>query len=149
MLLELVEQLIKYPFVESVIKCETLALFKVVVNELLNRGFNFTITSKNSMKQRLNVIYGRGKKDMIAIHGRYYQKNDFYIISGYTVSKTYDSSYSEVLKVCKQFVNPVAIIDLKLTKVPKSALTNLETASFHCTVKFKKGDGNSAIVPND
>lgn len=56
MLLELVEQLIKeegyifitikYPFVESVIKCETLALFKVVVNELLNRGFNFTITSK-------------------------------------------------------------------------------------------------------
>lgn len=75
---------------------------------------------------------------MLAIHGRYYQKSQYYIISGYTVSKTYDSSYSEVLKVCKQFVNPVAIIDLKLTKVPKSALTNLETASFHCTVKFKK-----------
>lgn len=72
MLLELVEQLIKkegcifitikYPFVESVIKCKTFALFKVVVNELLNRGFNFTITSKNSMKQQLNAIYGRGKK---------------------------------------------------------------------------------------
>lgn len=86
---------------------------------------------------------------MLAIHGRYYKNSDCYIISGYTVSKTYASSYSEVLKVCNQFVNPVTIIDIKLTKVPKSALTNLETASFHCTVKFKKGDGNSAIVPND
>lgn len=86
---------------------------------------------------------------MLAVHGRYYQKSAYYIISGYTVSTTYNSAYNEVLKVCAQFVNPVEVIDMKLTKVPKSSLTNLQTASFHCAVKFKKGAGSSAIVPND
>lgn len=72
MLLELVEQLIKeegcifitikYPFVESVIKCETLALFKVVVNELLNRGFNFTITSKKLYETTAKFNLWKGKK---------------------------------------------------------------------------------------
>lgn len=56
MVVEIVEQLIKedgyvfitikFPFVESVIKCESLALFVIITTELLNKGFNFTITSK-------------------------------------------------------------------------------------------------------
>lgn len=58
MVVEIVEQLIKedgyvfitikFPFVES-----------VITTELLNNDFNFTITSKNCMKQRLNKIYGK------------------------------------------------------------------------------------------
>ena len=69
--LEIVEQLIKedgyvfitikIPFVECVIKCESLALFVIITTYLLNNGFNFTITSKNCMKQRLNKIYGKRK----------------------------------------------------------------------------------------
>lgn len=56
MVVEIVEQLIKedgyvfitikFPFVESVIKCESLALFVIITTELLNKGVNFTITSK-------------------------------------------------------------------------------------------------------
>lgn len=56
MAIEIVEQLIKedgyviitiiHPFVESVIKCKSLALFVIITTKLLNNGFNFTITSK-------------------------------------------------------------------------------------------------------
>lgn len=69
MLLEIVEQLIKEDgyvfitkkstFVETVIKCKSLALFVIITTELLNNDVNFTITSKNCMKQRLNKIYGK------------------------------------------------------------------------------------------
>lgn len=69
MAVEIVEQLIKEdgyvfitiksPFVESVIKCKSLALFVIITTELLNKGFNFTITSKNCMKQQLTKIYGK------------------------------------------------------------------------------------------
>lgn len=56
MVVEIVEQLIKEDgyvfitikstFVESVIKCKSLALFVTITTELLNNGVNFTITSK-------------------------------------------------------------------------------------------------------
>lgn len=75
MVVEIVEQLIKEDgyvfitikstFVESVIKCKSLALFVIITTELLNNGVNFTITSKNCMKQRLNKIYGKRKCEKI------------------------------------------------------------------------------------
>lgn len=56
MVVEIVEQLIKEDgyvfitikstFVESGIKCKSLALFVIITTELLNNGVNFTITSK-------------------------------------------------------------------------------------------------------